>query len=477
MQYPVATGLCVFLSALHQKDFNLKAQNPQKTAAPAAKPQKPAAMNGIWLILMASAIIIAVFNNKSADITRASFDAAKSAVELAIGLIGAMSLWLGLMSIAEKAGLMNSIARGLQPIMRRLFPDIPSGHPSVSEMAMNMAANILGLGNAATPLGIKAMQSLNRLNARPGEATDAMCMFLAINTSSITLLPLGMISIRAAAGSHDPAAILIPTLIATTCSTLTAVTTIFFLRRFSTNPNPSMHSEQEGTPECETKAPHDHSSDGPTCTPHTDGVSSGFLGQKRGSWAILAISAFVIASLWAMNQNGAGSVHFTDLFVPFLMLSLLTLGYAKGVPVYEAAVEGAKEGFQVAIRIIPFLVMILVAVAMFRTSGAFDLLQTLFLPITNTLGIPVEAITVAILRTLSGSGAFGLVSEITARDPNGFTAFLAATIQGSTETTFYVLAVYFGSVGIYRPRHALPAALMADLAGFLASVVACKAMY
>lgn len=455
------------LSARHQKDLNLNSNNPKNSLEPSSNPSKPAAMNGIWLVLMAVAIVIATFYGKAADITRASFDAAKSAVELAIGLIGAMSLWLGLMHIAEKAGLMQAIARGIHPLMKRLFSDIPPGHISISEMAMNMSANILGLGNAATPLGIKAMQSLNRLNAKAGEATDAMCMFLAINTSSITLLPLGMISIRAAAGSQNPAAIVIPTLIATTCSTLTAIVTAILLKRLSKNPNPSIQTERPATAEYESNQANDNQSD-TACAWSRD--------NKRTFWAISALLLFICAALWRMTNDG-GAVNLTDLFVPFLMLCLLALGYARGVPVYEAAVEGAKEGFQVAIRIIPFLVMILVAVAMFRASGAFDLLQKLLTPVTNTLGIPVEAITVAILRTLSGSGAFGLVSEITARDPNGFTAFLAATIQGSTETTFYVLAVYFGSVGIYRPRYALPAALMADLAGFLASVAACKAMY
>lgn len=456
-----------FLSARHSKDFNLDSNKPQKAPEISLKPPKPAAMNGIWLVLMASAIVIAAFYGKAADITRASFDAAKAAVDLAIGLIGAMSLWLGLMHIAEKAGLMQSIAKGIQPLMRRLFPDIPPGHVSISEMAMNMSANILGLGNAATPLGIKAMQSLNRLNARQGEATDAMCMFMAINTSSITLLPLGMISVRAAAGSHDPAAILIPTLIATTCSTLTAITTVILLKRLSRTSNPSMRMERHETVECDVRQTDETKSD-TACNWSRD--------NRRTILAGFVVLCFICAALWKMSQL-ENAFNFTDLFVPFLMLCLLALGYARGVSVYEAAIEGAKEGFNVAVRIIPFLVMILVAVAMFRTSGAFDLLQTMLKPVTEGLGIPVEAITVAILRTLSGSGAFGLVSELTARDPNGFTAFLAATIQGSTETTFYVLAVYFGSVGIYRPRHALPAALMADLAGFLASVVVCKAMY
>jgi spore maturation protein SpmA/spore maturation protein SpmB len=456
-----------FLSARHSKDFNLNSNNQQKAPEIQRNTQKPSAMNGIWLVLMASAIVLAAFYGKAADITHASFDAAKAAVELAIGLIGAMSLWLGLMHIAEKAGLMHSIAQWIQPVMRRLFPDIPPGHASLSEMAMNMSANILGLGNAATPLGIKAMQSLNRLNARPGEATDAMCMFLAINTSSITLLPLGMISIRAAAGSQNPAAIFLPTLIATTCSTVAAVATVILLKRLSKDSNPSMQTEVNETAEFKARQATDLVSD-KTCTVSTN--------KNRILWAAFFLLCFIGAAMWGMLRNG-GSLHFTDLFIPLLMLCLLCLGYARGVSVYEAAVEGAKEGFQVAVRIIPFLVMILVAVGMFRASGAFDLLQTLLAPVTAWLGIPVEAVIVAILRTLSGSGAFGLVSEITAQDPNGFTAFLAATIQGSTETTFYVLAVYFGSVGIYRPRHALPAALIADLAGFVASVVVCKAMY
>ncbi len=422
--------------------------------------RRQAVMNQIWFALVAVAVIYGAYKGTLGDVTDASFQAAKKAVELAIGLIGAMALWLGLVRIGERAGLMELMARGIRPIMVRLFPEVPPDHPAMSAMVMNMAANALGLGNAATPLGIKAMTLLQELNPVKERATHAMCLFLAINTSNVTLLPLGVITIRAAAGAHDPSAVLVPSILATTISTLVAVSAAKLLAKRepgghgakSSNAGPSSQKKQ---------------------LPSTKDA------MLRGrSWTVILLSFLLFAAI--LFQVWKGEVRFATLgnwLIPILMFAFVAYGFAKGVDVYEVAVEGAREGFDVAVKILPFLVIILVAVAMVRSSGAFELMAQLLSPVTTPLGVPPEVLPVAILRPLSGSGAFGLVSEITSRAPDSFAAYLAGTIQGSTETTFYVLAVYFGAVGITRPRYAVVAALAADVAGFLASVLFCRLLY
>jgi spore maturation protein SpmA len=406
-------------------------------------------------------------------VTQISFQAAKDAVSLAIGLIGVMALWLGLVRVAEVGGLMHAVARCIRPLMTRLFPDIPPQDPAMSAMALNMAANALGLGNAATPLGIKAMIALNRLNPLPGRATDAMCLFLAINTSNVTILPLGVIGVRAAAGAADPAAILVPSVIATTCSTVVAVIAATMLARVSAS---------RGGPSAEATTV--HLTTGPKGNRDLDEIPHPpSLNAVPRNWAQrwlpgLAFFTLGVAVVWHLahaekNLAESGKDVLSHWIIPALMLAFVSFGFRRGVSVYEAAAEGAREGFQVAVRLIPFLVMILVAIGIFRASGAFDILAWALSPITSLLRIPAEVLPVALLRPLSGSGAFGLMSEITARDPDGFAAYLAGTIQGSTETTFYVLAVYFGAVGIRQVRHGLAAALLADLAGFLAAVAIC----
>ncbi len=432
--------------------------------------KKPALINIIWLLLILLSVVVAAYTGKMRQTLDASFDSAKEAVELAIGLVGVMAFWLGLMKVAEAGGLLSLIARAVRPIMTRLFPEVPSGHTAMSAMIMNISANALGLGNAATPMGIKAMMELDKLNPHKGRSTNAMALFLAINTSSVTILPLGVIGVRAAAGVAEPAAILIPTFIATVCSTATAIIAARILARYSKTEeyqadiilNPGKFTSVEN----EDKSG------------KVDLSAPGWLGKMVALSIILAIGGAFIYRLVTYGDGLAlGKEVITYWLVPLIICSLLLFGYMRGVRVYEAATEGAKEGFQVAIRIIPFLVMILVAISMFRASGAFDLLARMLEPVTSLIGMPVDALPVALMRPLSGSGAFGLMSEVVSHDPNSFSSFLVSTMQGSTETTFYVLAIYFGAIGITQTRHTVAAALTADFAGIGAALAICHLMY
>ncbi len=435
---------------------------------------RPAAINLIWLFMILLATVVASYNGRMEQMLNASFESAKSSVNLAIGLIGVMALWLGLMKVAEAGGLMRLIARAIRPVMVRLFPDVPAEHPAMSAMIMNMAANALGLGNAATPMGIKAMMELDRLNPNKGEATNAMCLFLAINTSSVTLLPLGVIGVRASACAAEPASILITTLVATICSTAVAIVASKAFVYFS---------GQESLVETVSANPGETTQDSATVRNGGEAVNEELQPPGRiGRWAaILMILAFAGGLIYRMISSSDGAALGKEILscwlVPVIMCGLLLFGYLRGVKVYEAATAGAKEGFQVAVKIIPFLVMILVAIGMFRASGAFDLVVSALQPVTSMIGMPADALPMALMRPLSGSGAFGIMSEVVSHDPNSFSSFLVSTMQGSTETTFYVLAVYFGAIGVVRSRHAVGAALVADATGVMAALVMCHMMF
>ncbi|MFB2738248.1 nucleoside recognition domain-containing protein [Umezakia ovalisporum] len=430
-------------------------------------------LNGIWLFLIVSATVVAAYNGKMSTLTEASFKAAESAVTLAIGLIGAMALWLGIMKVAETAGMMRFIARLIRPLMSRLFPEIPVNHPAMSAMVINMAANALGLGNAATPMGLKAMAELNKLNPHPGTATDAMCLFLAINTSSVTLLPLSVITVRASAGASNPAAIVLPSIIATIISTAIAIIASKLFARRASSSLTSVEYELETTP-ADSKTPVDE-------TPESELIPPGMMGNIVFAGLIVAFLAAVFYRLSIRGLPYIFSMVFisnlSNWLLPILICLFLLFGYFRGVKVYEVLTEGAKEGFEIAIRIIPFLVAIFVAIGMFRASGALDILTAIFSPITSLITLPPEALPMALIRPLSGSGSFGLMSEIVKNDPDSFLSFLVSTMQGSTETTFYVMAVYFGSIGIVRTSYTIPAALCADAAGMLASLVICRLMF
>ena len=429
--------------------------------------QKASVINIIWLSMVVLATVTASYTNRMDALTKASFESAKDAVVLAIGLIGPMALWLGIMKVAEAGGLMRIVARWVRPLMVRLFPDVPHDHPAMSAMIMNMAANALGLGNAATPMGIKAMQELEKLAPEKGTATNAMCLFLAINTSSVTLLPLGVITIRAAAGAMSPAAIFIPSLIATTCSTIAAIVAAKMLSRRSSGLESAAVQEVYETVAVEAEA-----------SVETELYPPG----AAGKWFIrLLVAIFaggaayqLISATEPLAFSAASLNSLSSWLIPALISGLLIFGYLRGVRIYETLTDGAKEGFTTAIRIIPFMVAIFVAIGMFRASGAMDILVGVLSPVTSAVGMPAEALAMGLLRPLSGSGSFAFMSEIINQSPDSLLSAMVSVIQGSSETTLYVLAVYFGAIGIRRTRHALPAALCGETVGLIAAVTVCN---
>lgn len=438
-------------------------------------------MNIIFFAMVAIAFLVAAYHQinwvpPAGDVIAASpmevlgtgmIETADVSVTLAIGLIGVMALFLGLMKVAEAGGLLVIIAKLLRPLMTRLFPDVPADHPAMGAIIMNLSANVMGLGNAATPFGIRAMQELDKLNPHKGCATNAMALFLAINTSSVTILPTGVIAIRAAAGSTDPAGIVPTTLVATICSTTMAIIMAKLLQRyFPVGPVAGAELKPAEDPVAEQIVE-------PPDAPDDLSLAS----EAYPLW----VSALALGCLIGLVPlTVAYGKTIAPWIIPGLMIALLSFGMAKRVPIYESFVEGAKDGFQVAVRIIPYLVAILVAVGMFRASGAMSLLIVPLSVITEPLGMPAEALPMALLRPLSGSGAYGIMASII-NDPNvgpdSYTGYLVSTLQGSTETSFYVLAVYFGAVQIKRIRHALAAALSADLVGIIAAVVICTILY
>jgi spore maturation protein SpmA/spore maturation protein SpmB len=436
-------------------------------------------LNAIWLVLALGALLVAALSGESAvsAVIDAIFDSARSAVQLVIGLVGVMVFFLGLMRIAFDAGLRDVIARWLTPITRRLFPEIPSDHPAMGAMIMNMASNVLGMGNAATPFGLKAMSELAKLNHHSGSASNAMVLFLAINSSAITLLPpLGTIAVRAAADSVDPWAIWMPTLFATTCSTTVAVLAYVLLSRLP------FFAHRPDLQPATAASSWDGDADDSEQTSNRDAeVETGGRHLFRVGFIWLAFGVFVWSVggtfLTRLNEQGwSGAIrgvlqHWT---LPALLLAVLLYGFAKRVRVYDSMVAGGREALSVAVRIVPYLVIILVAVSMFRASGALGYVISQVDPWTSLIGVPAEALPMAFIRPLSGSGALGVMSEIlTVHGPDSFIGLLTSTLMGSTETTFYVLAIYFGAAGVVDGRHALFACLAGDIAGFFGAVAAC----
>jgi spore maturation protein SpmA len=430
-------------------------------------------LNWIWLALILGAVVYGGLTGQMQAVSDAVFEGARGAVDTVFKLVGVMVFMLGLMRVARDGGLLRAVARALAPLMRRLFPEVPPEHPAMGAMIMNFATNVLGLGNAATPFGLKAMVELDRLNPRPGVATDAMAMFLAINASSITLMPpTGTIAIRAAAGSADPFAIWIPTLIATTCSSVAAVAAIYALR-LRQPAQAELPSEQAPTraPGPLAELPDEVAAEGPS-------EPAGALRRAIviGVLVALGIGLALHASrlLDALPPGEAVKALTSAWLFPLLIAALLLVGVAGRVPVYESMVAGAREGLDVAVRIVPFLVAILAAVAMFRASGLLDLLVDTLDPLTSLVGIPGEALPMVLLRPLSGSGAFGVMAEIVStHGPDSFVGNLVCTLQGTTETTFYVLTLYFGAAGVRNMRYTLAACLIADLAGLAGATAAC----
>ncbi len=371
------------------------------------------------------------------EMMSSTFSSARTAFEISLGLTGVLALWLGIMRIGERGGVVNFIARVLSPVFSRLFPDIPRGHPVTGSIFMNIAANMLGLDNAATPLGLKAMSQMQELNERKDTASDAMIMFLVLNTSGLTVIPVSIMVYRAQMGAANPTDIFVPLLVTTFFSTLVGVVVTSLYQKTNL--------------------------------------------LSRKVVAALAVLCLLVALLvWGLSLLGREKLNMVStLAANILLMGLITAfiiaGAAKRVNVYEAFIEGAKDGFTTAVRIIPYLVAILVAVGVFRASGAMDAVTGGIRYAVGLLGTDtsfVDALPTALMKPLSGSGARGMmIDAMGTYGADSFAGRLACLFQGSCDTTFYILAVYFGSVGIRRTRHAVACGLLADLAGVVAAVV------
>jgi spore maturation protein SpmA len=369
-------------------------------------------------------------------LVQSTFDMAALGVEIAIGLIGVLSLWLGLFEIAEKAGLINLLSKLLAPLFRRLMPEIPAGHPALGAVTMNLAANVLGLDNAATPMGLKAMQEMQSLNPERHTASNAQILFLVLNTSSVTLLPVTVFLYRAQQGAEDPSAVFIPILLATSASTLIGLLAVAWVQRLK------------------------------ILDPVVLGYFAGFL---------LFIGGLIGYLIVMPSTNLAQQSSLLGNLILFSVIMLfLSAGMWKKIAIFEAFVEGARRGFGVAIKIVPYLIGMLVAIGVLRASGVLDGVLISCEWLFASLGFNTEfiqALPTALMKPLSGSGARAMMLEtMNTHGVDSFPAILAAIIQGSTETTFYVLAIYFGSVGIRRVRHALACGLLADFAGIVTAI-------
>ena len=437
-------------------------------------------LNAIFIALIVGSVVTAAYNGSMPAVNKAFFDSAKAAVATAFGLIGTMALWLGFFRVLRDAGAMASIARAVAPVMRWLFPAIPSDHPAISAMIMNMASNVLGLGNAATPFGLKAMQELQKLNVNKAVASDSMALFLAINTAGIAVFPIGWVAVRASVGSVNPSAILLPTVLATLCSTITAVIVAKFLARrkvFAYERYASIHPEHTNVEERDVEESDVDEIEVPDIEATRNwshwGVALAF---AVGAW----IAAMITRDLMFADGDTWGAVKeiFNNWLMPLLAVGITLFALSTRVKVYESLVEGAKEGFQIVIMIIPFLVAILVAVGVFRASGALDLVLVAVKPVTSLIGFPPEALPMALIRPLSGQGALGVLTEtMQTYGPDTFIGYLSSVLAGSTETTFYVLALYCGSIRLRATRHAVFACISADIGGALAALFWCRVFF
>ena len=403
-------------------------------------------LNYIWLAFFLTAFAVAsvrliFFGDTTVfpDIINSTFASSKTAFEISLGLTGVLSLWLGIMKIGEMGGVVNWFARILSPLFSKLFPDIPKGHPVTGSIFMNLAANMLGLDNAATPLGLKAMEGLQELNPRKDTASNPMIMFLVLNTSGLTIIPISIMVSRAQMGAAQPTDVFVPILLATFFSTLAGIITVSLYQRINLLNRTILL----------------------------------FLGGA---------SLFIAGIIWffttlSRQQIDTYSTTTANVFLFVIIIGFIIAGMRKRINVYDAFVEGAKEGFTTAVRIIPYLVAILVGIGVFRASGCMDYLIQGVAKLTELCGINsdfVGALPTALMKPLSGSGARGLmVDAMSTYGADSFIGRMACVFQGSTDTTFYILAVYFGSVGITRTRHAVPCGLLADLAGVLAAIFIC----
>ena len=403
-------------------------------------------LNYIWIAFFVIAFVIAVVKllfmgdfEVFPAMMDSTFASSKTAFEISLGLTGVLSLWLGIMKIGEKGGVVNALARLLSPVFVRLFPEIPKGHPVTGSIFMNIAANMLGLDNAATPLGLKAMEQLQDLNKKKDTATNSMIMFLVLNTSGLTLIPVSIMVYRAQMGAAQPTDIFVPILLATFFSTLAGIIITSLYQRIN-------------------------------------------LFNRTMLLTLGGACVLVSAIIWGFSQMDKEQVNIVSTTVANILLMLIIIGFILSgvrhkVNVYDAFIEGAKDGFQTAVRIIPYLVAILVGIGVFRASGAMDMLIDGIKWTVAAVGGDTDlvgALPTALMKPLSGSGARGMmVDAMTTYGADSFIGRLSCVFQGSTDTTFYILAVYFGSVGIRYTRHAVACGLLADLAGILSAIAIC----
>lgn len=401
-------------------------------------------LNYIWISFFLVAFVVALIKLLfTGDATvfpammDSTFEMSKKAFEISIGLTGILSLWLGVMKIGERGGVVNALARALSPVFTRLFPDIPKGHPVTGSIFMNISANMLGLDNAATPLGLKAMEQLQTLNTKKDTASNPMIMFLVLNTSGLTLIPVSIMAYRAQLGAAQPTDVFIPILLATFFSTLAGIIITSIYQKIN-------------------------------------------LLKPKTLIGLFVACAIVSGIIWIFGRMDKETMNLVSTTVANMLLmgiivAFIVAGVCKRVNVYDTFIEGAKDGFQTAVRIIPYLVAILVGVAVFRASGAMDLLVDGIRWLVGLLGINtdfIEALPTALMKPLSGAGARGImIDTMSTYGADSFVGRLSCIFQGSTDTTFYVLAVYFGSVGIRYTRHAVACGLLADLAGVVAAIL------
>ena len=403
-------------------------------------------LNYIWVAFFLVAFVIATVKllfwgdyDVFPAMMDSTFSSSKTAFEISLGLTGVLSLWMGVMKVGEKGGVVNVLARLLSPVFTKLFPDIPKGHPVTGSIFMNIAANMLGLDNAATPLGLKAMEQMQELNTKKDTASNPMIMFLVLNTSGLTLIPVSIMVYRAQMGAAQPTDIFIPILLATFFSTIVGIIVTSLFQRIN-------------------------------------------LLNRTMLFTLGGACTLVAAVIWGFSQMDSETMNrWSTTVANILLMTIITgfivAGVRKKVNVYDAFIEGAKEGFTTAVRIIPYLVAILVGIGVFRASGAMDMLIGGLRACVDACGVDaqwVDAMPTALMKPLSGSGARGMmVDAMTTYGADSFVGRLSSVFQGSTDTTFYILAVYFGSVGVSKTRHAVTCGLLADLAGILAAIAVC----
>ena len=403
-------------------------------------------LNYIWIAFFLTAFIVAVVRliflgdtEVFPAIINSTFDSSKTAFEISLGLTGVLSLWMGIMRIGEQGGVIGVFSRLLSPLFTKLFPEIPKGHPVTGSIFMNLAANMLGLDYAATPLGLKAMEGLQELNPKKDTASNPMIMFLVLNTSGLTLIPISIMVYRAQLGAAQPTDVFVPILLATFFSTLAGIIAVSLYQRIN--------------------------------------LLNRTILLFLGGTSLVIAGIIYFFSMLSRQQIDIYSTTTANVFLFVIIIGFIVAGMRKKINVYDAFVEGAKEGFTTAVRIIPYLVAILVAIGVFRASGCMDYLIEGIANLVNLCGINsdfVGALPTALMKPLSGSGARGLmVDAMNTYGADSFVGRLSCIFQGSTDTTFYILAVYFGSVGVVRTRHAVPCGLLADLAGIIAAILIC----